>query len=394
MRFPGRPRRFPWRTRNHFELLPQGQDYLPAMLEAIGAARSRVALEFYWMATGRVADRFIRALAAAAERGVRVLVLLDDYGGSDLDAPDRRRLTDNGVVLARYNPLRLRLGWGNLIRDHRKLLLVDDNVAFVGGTGLSDEFDGDAGWRENMLRIEGECVADWWHVFRQVWARCSAVDCPLPSARPAGDTAGRVLAGGPGPWRDDILGAAIDGMRRARERVWLATPYFLPPVMLRRELARACRRGCDVRLLLPDAAHCDVPVVHSASRRYYDWLLKRGIRIFEYHDRVLHQKVLLADTRVSFGSCNYDRWGLRWNLEANQAVDSAELAAETQHMLSGDFARCREITPLDRERLSTWERLEERFWGWLDGFAARATRRRLVRLERTSRREDAGEGPA
>lgn len=390
MRFPLQPHRFPWRTRNRFELLQQGRRYLPAMLEAIETARSQVALEFYWTATGRVSNRFIRALTAAADRGVRVRVLIDDYGGSDLDAIDRRRLIDNGVVLARYNPLRLRLGWGNLIRDHRKLLLVDERVAFVGGTGLADEFDGEAGWRENMLRIEGECVADWWRLFRQVWGRCSMVDCPVPAAQPSGTTPGRVLAGGPGPWRDDILAAALDGIRRARERVWLVTPYFLPPVKLRRELARACRRGCDVRLLLPDAAHCDVPAVHSAGRRYYDWLLKRGIRIFEYHDRILHQKVLLADAHVSLGSSNLDRWGLRWNLEANQAVDSPALAAETQRMLIGDFAHCREITPFERARLSLRERLEERFWGWLDGLAARATQRRLVRLERTSRREDSG----
>lgn len=388
MRLPTRPLRFPRREHNRFELLPQGVRYLPAMIEAIDSAHSQVALEFYWIATGRVSSRFIRALIRAAGRGVRVQVLIDDYGGSNLDAIDRRRLTGNGVALARYNPLRLRLGWGNLVRDHRKLLLVDNRVAFVGGTGLSDEFDGAGGWRENMLRIEGECVSDWWRLFRQTWTRCSSDHCPLPAALPTGTTPGRVLAGGAGPWRDEILTEAFDNIRRARERVWLATPYFLPPVRLRRALARARRHGCDVRLLLPDPAHCDVPAVQSAGRRYYDWLLRRGVRVFEYHDRILHEKVLLTDTRVTLGSCNFDRWGDRWNLEANQAVESADLAAFVHTMLTNDFARCREITPAERARMSFRERLAERFWGWLDGIAARATQHRLMHLERKSRKSE------
>lgn len=388
MRLPIRPLRFPRRERNRFELLPQGVQYLPAMIEAIDAAHSQVALEFYWIATGRVSSQFIRALIRAAGRGVRTLVLIDDYGSSNLDAIDRRRLTGNGIVLARYNPLRLRLGWGNLVRDHRKLLLVDDRVAFVGGTGLSDEFDGAAGWRENMLRIEGECVADWWHLFHQVWSRCSTVHCPQPTARPAGTTSGRVLAGGAGPWRDEILIEAFENIRRARDRVWLATPYFLPPARLRRALARARRHGCDVRLLLPDPAHCDVPAVQRAGRRYYDRLLRRGVRVFEYHDRILHQKVLLADAHVMLGSCNFDRWGDRWNLEANQAAESADLAALVRAMLADDFTHCREITAAERARMSLRERLTERFWGWLDGIAARATQRRLMRLERKSRESE------
>lgn len=387
MHIPRRPLRFPWRERNRVELLAQGTRYLPAMLEAIDQAHSQVALEFYWFETGRVGNRFIRALSRAAARGVRVMLLVDDYGGSRLDAIDRRRLANAGVHLVRFNPLRMRLGWGNLVRDHRKLLLVDDRVAFVGGSGIADVFDGESGWRENMLRVEGECVADWWRLFRQVWLRGSALACPLPATRPAGPVPGRVVAGGGGLWRA-IFGAAIGDIRRARERVWLATPYFLPPVKMRRELARARRRGCDVRLLLPDAAHCDVPAVQAAGRRYYDWLLRRRIRVFEFHDRVLHQKMLLADARVTLGSCNFDRWGLRWNLEANQTVESPELAAQAAAVLTEDFAHCHEITQAERERLSLWQRLTERFWGWIDGIAARAAQRRLMRGARSSRPED------
>lgn len=383
MRKPEKPQRFPRRDANEFEVLSQGTHYFPAMIAAIDQASDRVALEMYWVASGPLAERFIRALACAADRGVRVFVLLDDYGCSDFDAMDRGRLTQAGIHLALFNPLGLRVGWGNFIRDHRKLLLVDDDIAFVGGAGLSEPFDGDDGWRENMLRIRGECVADWWRLFARVWNRWSDIDCPSPAVVPAGSWSGRILAGS--PIRRPVLAAAIRDIRRARRRVWLATPYFLPPVKLRRALARARRRGCDVRLIVPDEAHCDLPAVQVAGRRYYDWLLRRGIRVFEYHERVTHQKVLLADGCVTIGSCNYDRWGLRWNLEASQAIESSDHAHAVGRMLEDDLAGCREITPADRERRTLRQRIAEWFWGVVDAATVSFNHARLIRRERASR---------
>jgi phosphatidylserine/phosphatidylglycerophosphate/cardiolipin synthase-like enzyme len=354
------------------------------MIAAIDQARERIALEMYWVASGPLAERFIRALASAADRGVRVFVLLDDYGCSDLDTMDRRRLAQAGIHVILFNPLQLHIGWGNFIRDHRKLLLVDDDLAFVGGAGLADAFDGKGGWRENMLRIRGECVADWWRLFARVWNRWSAVDCPSTGVVRAGSDAGRILPGSP-IWRP-VLAAAIRDIRSARRRVWLATPYFLPPVKLRRALARAQRRGCDVRLIVPDEAHCDVPAVQVAGRRYYDWLLRRGIRVFEYHQRVTHQKVLLADERVTIGSCNYDRWGLRWNLEASQGIESTDHASAVGRMLEDDLAGSREITLADRERRTLRQRIAEWFWGVVDAALVSINHARRIRRERASRK--------
>jgi len=383
MRKPEKPPRFPRREANEFEILCQGTTFFPAMLTAIGEARERVALEMYWIASGRLAERFIQALANAAARGVRVFLLLDDYGCSDFDVMDRRRLTQAGVQLTLFNPLHVRVGWGNFIRDHRKLLLVDEDLAFVGGAGLTDAFDGERGWRENMLRIRGECVADWWHLFERVWHRWSGLPCPCPERKPDGSAPGRILPGSP-VWRP-VLAAALRDIDRARVRVWLATPYFLPPVKLRRALGRAHRRGCDVRLILPDEAHCDVPAVQVAGRRYYDWLLRRGIRLFEYHERMTHQKTLLADERVTIGSCNYDRWGLRWNLEASQGIESTEHGDRVKRMLEGDMSACREITLADHERRGLWRRIAEWFWGMIDTGMVHINHVRLIRRERSSR---------
>ncbi|MFW5969217.1 MAG: phospholipase D-like domain-containing protein [Halofilum sp. (in: g-proteobacteria)] len=386
----------PWRTCNRFRLFTQGNRFFPAMLEAIAGARERVALEIYWIETGMIAGRFIDALIEATGRGVETFVLIDDFGSSELAVRDRRRLTAAGVHLARYNPLRFRLGWGNLARDHRKILLIDDRYAFVGGAGISDEFDRADGWRENMLRIEGECVADWWALFAGNWQCWSDYACTPPRSRRAGNMPGRVVAGPGRLGRRPIERAAVRDITRARRRVWLATPYFLPPIRLRQALVRARRGGADVRLLIPAAQSCDLPAVQAAGQRWYEWFLQRGVRIFEYRERVTHQKVLLADERVLIGSANFDRWGLRWHLEANQAVHSRVVAEHTAGMLKDDFAVACELQLADWRQRSFLARLRERFWGRLEALGARiAYRQRVVQVAReqaAGRRRECVEG--
>jgi phosphatidylserine/phosphatidylglycerophosphate/cardiolipin synthase-like enzyme len=353
---------YPWREGNRFELLSQGPVYFPAMLAAIDGARTQVALELYWMESGPVAERFIAALTRAAERGVAVYVLLDAYGSADVEAGDRRRLTAAGVHLAWFNPRRWRKGWTNLVRDHRKILLVDGETAFVGGMGICAAFDGADGWRENMLRIDGPCSADWWLLFRRNWRRWSAVDITLPAAGVVGDERGRVVAGGRARHRP-ISGEAVRDISRARGQVRLATPYFLPPLKLRRALYRARAAGAAVHLLVPARHACDLPAVQAASQQYYARLLRRGVRIFEYTAQTTHEKILLADDRAMLGSCNFDGWGLNWNLEANQSTDSPRLAAAVAATFDADCAAAREVTLATRAQRSLIERLRARFWG-------------------------------
>ncbi|HEY9198019.1 MAG TPA: phospholipase D-like domain-containing protein, partial [Gammaproteobacteria bacterium] len=160
-----------WRHGNRFHLRVDGNSFFPAMLEAIAAAERQILLEMYLVQSGRTFQRFADALGAAAQRGVRVCLLLDAFGCLGLTAADRDRLRAQGVELALYNPLRfggaLRR---NLFRDHRKLLVVDDDCAFVGGAGLTDDFDpasrGERHWHDVMVEIRGPLVADWQAVFQ------------------------------------------------------------------------------------------------------------------------------------------------------------------------------------------------------------------------------------
>src|SRR3990172_13426787 len=175
---------FPWRDGNHVDLLLDGPVFFPRMLDAIAQARHYVLFEIYLCESGTVATRFIDALTAAAGRGVAVKLLLDDFGALNLNSSDRARLHRGGVDLQLYNPLRLRKLLGNMFRDHRKLLIVDGEVAFVSGAGITDDFDSpvrpESSWRETAVRIAGPVLADWQELFQRVWNRHAPAPVTLP----------------------------------------------------------------------------------------------------------------------------------------------------------------------------------------------------------------------
>jgi len=377
---------FPWRKGNHFELLIDGREYFPRMLEAIELASQRVWLEIYLFETGAVAGRFIDALSRAAQRGVNVRVLADDFGVARLRPADRERLTACGVVLRYYNPLRMRKWMGNFFRDHRKLLIVDSTVAFVSGTGITDEFEDteapDTSWRETAVRIVGPVLRDWESLFRQVWrehlGETLAAAVPPPVVVTEG-MSGRVATSA-SLREQDIRRSLYRHVRSARQRIWIATAYFVPSRKLLRGLKAATLRGVDVRLLLP-GPFTDHPAVRHAGRRFYTGLLKHGVRVFEYQPRFLHAKTMLCDDWVTIGSSNFDRWNLRWNLEANQEIGSERFAREVQRMFEHDFSDSLEVRLEDWRRRSVRQRLREHLWGRVDMFLESLGRMRGTRMK-------------
>ncbi|MGH8486719.1 MAG: phospholipase D-like domain-containing protein, partial [Pseudomonas sp.] len=164
---------FPWRENNRFELLIDGPEFFPRMLDAIEQAQQQVDLELYLVEAGACAEAMVQALVLAAERGVQVRCLFDDYGALAFTLSLRQRLLAAGVELRLYNRLRWRRGFRNLYRDHRKLLVVDQRWAVVGGTGVTDQFwmPGEAvsDWHEVMVQMQGPLVADWQMLFDRQW---------------------------------------------------------------------------------------------------------------------------------------------------------------------------------------------------------------------------------
>ncbi len=369
--------RFAWQESNRFALLIDGRQFFPAMLAAISGATRLVALEMYLIESGHIATRIIDALSVAAQRGVIVNVLLDHYGSLALHDEDRARLRASGAHLHFYNMLAVARWRRNFYRDHRKILIIDGQVAFIGGAGITDEFfdaSVGAGWRETMVEVRGPVVHDWCVLFAESWGRSTGkvFGIDYSSVRQAGTQRGRVVSSqARGPW--EIHRSIIQRMRGAQRQAWLTTAYFVPSWKLRRALRFAARSGVDVRLLLPGPLS-DHPGVRHAARRHYGGLLRHGVRIHEYQPRFMHQKILLCDDWVSIGSSNVDRWGQRWNLEANQEIDDPGFAREAAAMLAADFAQAAEITYADWCKRSWPRRFLEKFWGRVDALLQRLER--------------------
>ncbi|MDH3831764.1 MAG: phospholipase D-like domain-containing protein [Gammaproteobacteria bacterium] len=371
--------KFPWRAGNHFSVLVDSTKFLPRMLGAIDAARHYLFLEMYLVESGVIADRFIDTLVQAAERGVQVYLLFDDYGAHQLNRDDRERLHHDNIRSLYYNPLQshsillnlYRIFWQRihlgLYRNHRKLLLVDGRVAFSGGAGITDEIDPPAApelrWRENMIEIRGPVLEDWQSLFTESWKRLSKQPLTVPGITVEyfeNGQSGRVTVNET-RHRTGIQRSLLKQLKSARQRIWITTAYFIPSWSIRRKLKRAARNGIDVRLLLPGPV-TDNPGVRYASRRYYERLLKSGVRIYEYTPRFLHAKTALCDDWVSVGSCNYDRWNLQWNLEANQEINNHELAVTVAGIFENDILDAIEYSRDEWQQRSQYMRLFEWFW--------------------------------
>ncbi|MEB0206198.1 phosphatidylserine/phosphatidylglycerophosphate/cardiolipin synthase family protein [Pseudomonas sp. CCC3.1] len=369
---------FPWRSANQFELLIDGPRFFPRMLAAIEQAQEHIDLELYLVEAGSCAETIVHALEQAARREVRVRCLFDGYGSLAFTSGLRRRLTEAGVELRFYNPLSWRRGLNNLYRDHRKLLLVDQQLAVVGGTGVTDEFwqplENTCDWHEVMVQIQGPLVQDWQMLFERQWranisrkawkpARHFGL-VRLPRVPEKGEGMGRVAYADAHQHRD-ILHSLVRAINSAKQNIWLATPYFLPTWSVRRSLRRAANRGVDVRLLLT-GPRTDHPSVRYAGHRYYPRLLKSGVQIFEYQPCFLHLKMVLVDGWTSIGSCNFDHWNLRFNLEANlEALDPALTQAVTASFIA-DFAQSQPISLQTWQSRPLWRRVKQRIWGWVD----------------------------
>lgn len=369
--------RYPSRSGHRSRLLVDGDRFVPAMEEQIAAAREYVLLEMYLIESGRLAGRIIDALVDAVARGVRVCLLLDAYGARALRRSDRQRLRAAGVELTFYNPLRLNRWTRNLMRNHRKLLLVDGRVIITGGAGITDSFDPAIRprhyWHETMLELSGPCVRDWQELFAKTWNRWAHQPLVLPASSPSvatGDGVGRVAIQDRTVAGSEIMRSYVKRIRHARQRVWLATAYFVPPWKLRRALRRQARRGRDVRLLLP-GPRIDHPGVRHMGRRFYLNLLCSGVRIYEFQPRFLHAKLLLCDGWVSIGSCNADGWNYRWSLEANQELEDPMLQRQVEEMFANDFSASEEILYQDWMQRSWLRQLREWFWGRVAAFLGR-----------------------
>jgi len=362
---------------NDVRLLVDGGEAYPAMIGAIADARDTINLETYIFASDETGWRFARALARSAQRGVEVNVLLDGYGSLGCSASLLDHLTEAGVRVTWYKPLApWRAGWGWWRRDHKKILVVDGAVGFVGGLNIADDYadeeSGGRGWRDTHARVAGPVVAGLQESFLRTWrkSRGPRLDpsTHLPALVPVGAADAAILTNRIHKERRQIRKAYLYALKRAQRYVYLTSAYFVPSYRIRSRLRRACARGVDVRILLAGAS--DIGLVTRAARHLYTKLLKCGVRIYEWAGPMIHAKTAVVDGAwATVGSCNLDFMSMRYNLESNVVVLGDTLADPLTELFYQDLEGATEIRLAQWRRRSWWQRfldsLAYRFRSWL-----------------------------
>jgi cardiolipin synthase len=314
---------------NQITSLVNGDQIFPAMLETI-------TLETYIYFSGQVGTQFADALSERARAGVKVHVLMDWLGSRWVDSSDIRRMKEAGVEVIKYNPLvwysPLRLNH----RNHRKLLIVDGRVGFIGGVGIADMWLGNGDspehWRDSHFRLEGPGVGQMQAAFMDNWMKSSArvLDGEeyFPELFPKGDAIVQVFYSSPKDGAESVRLMYLLSIAAARKNIRISASYFIPGALTTEELVAACERGVNVEIIIP-GAQTDTPLVRYASRAKWGPLLKAGVKIYEFQPTMYHCKsMIIDDVWVSVGSANFDNRSFRLNDEANMNVYSKPFAAE------------------------------------------------------------------
>lgn len=355
----------PPRAGNRVELLLENEGAFRSKAAAIRGATRSVWAEYYIVEDDATGRAFLADLAERALAGCDVRLLYDAVGSSDIPDEGLEALRAAGGKTASFLPLNpLRRRWSAHLRNHRKLLVVDEEIAFTGGMNVGDEYargsrlaGGSGGplrnrpWRDAHLRVEGPAVFDLATVFAEDWSFATG-DRLVPGRIPmpvAGGSVVAVLPSGPDQMANANAHVYFSALSGALERCWLTTPYFVPDEPTARALANAAFRGIDVRVLVP--AESDVPVARAAGQFFYGPLLRAGVRIFEYEPAVLHAKTVVVDGSWALvGSANFDFRSFALNFELGAVVYDRAFAALLEERFTRDLADSREVTLAAVER--------------------------------------------
>ncbi|MBL8769155.1 MAG: cardiolipin synthase [Planctomycetes bacterium] len=338
-----------------------------ALETAMERATRRIHAEYYIVRNDETGRRFLDLLTRQAKAGLEVRFLYDAMGSFGLDTSRLDALRDAGARVEAFLPLSpWRRRWAVQQRNHRKIVIVDDMIAFTGGMNVGNEYSGrvrrrgDLLFRDSHVRIDGPAVADLAQVFREDWAFATgeALEPPQFCGIPSGSARVGIVPSGP----DQIVNANsmvyFASITAARERVFLTSPYFIPDSPTMRALLAASMRGIDVRILLP--AHCDVWLVGMAARTYYRPLLAAGVRIFEYERSMLHAKTIVVDSELCVvGSANVDVRSFRLNYELSAAVADDAFAHDMERRFLEDLEHSREVTSRTHRRGAWWRQLRD-----------------------------------
>ena len=331
---------------NKSRLLIDGHETFRSILEGIESAKQYVLVQFFIVKDSAVGRELQSKLIQKARENVKIYFLYDEIGSHKLPQSYLRDMQIAGIVTSAFHTTKGKTNRFQLnFRNHRKIVVVDGKVAYVGGHNVGDEYLGMhpkfGAWRDTHLKIEGPAVQgiqfcfveDWYWATKGIpalnWDPCRAVD---------GRQNALVVASGPADRLETCGLMFVQAINGARERVWIASPYFVPDIQILSALKLAALRGVDVRILLPEKA--DHRTVYLASFSYYTNTLPLGIKIYRYTAGFMHQKVFLIDSRcAAVGTANLDNRSFRLNFEITILNYDSLFIREVETMLSNDFAR-------------------------------------------------------
>jgi len=360
----------PFTTGNDVELLIDGDATFQSMIAGIESAEDYVLFQFYIIKEDEIGTRIKDLLIGKAKEGVRIFFLFDEVGSSKLSQRYQNELREAGVEVSAFNTTQGQRNRFQLnFRNHRKIVVVDGHAAWIGGHNVGDEYLGRdpkfGHWRDTHVRMEGPAVIgaqisfaeDWY------WATRRSLELDwLPDPSTTGDRKMLVIPTSPADTRETASLMFIQAISGALERVWIASPYFVPDEGVLKALELADLRGVDVRILIPDEP--DHMLVYLAAFTFVDELANTDIGFYRYTGGFLHQKVVLVDDHIAVvGTANLDNRSLRLNFEVSTLTVDPPFAREVAAMLEEDFAQSRKMRP--------GEFRERPFWFQ---FAARAAR--------------------
>lgn len=355
---------------NQVDLLIDGHQTFSSMLQAIEQAEKYILIQVYIFREDRIGRRFIELLKRKSAEGVRIHFMYD-FVGTRLRSSLLKEIRDAGIE---EMPFRSTKSWRTRLqinfRNHRKVMVIDGKLAFVGGLNIGDDYLGEwptiGPWRDTHVRLEGPSALAAQISFTKDWY-CIKQNIPdldwLPHQVERGSTT-LVLHTGPADEAHSCLLAHVALINAAKRSIWIANPYFVPPEGLSNALELAVLRGVDVRILLP--SYSDNRWVNYASKNFQEQGLRAGIRFFEYLPGFLHQKVMLVDSEIGVvGSANLDSRSMFINFEITAVSHDVQCATDLEKMLETDFSKSQELNLADFVNRSPWSKFISRAAGLL-----------------------------
>ncbi|NNF63811.1 MAG: cardiolipin synthase B [Acidimicrobiia bacterium] len=333
---------------NRIRVLRNGDEIFPAMLKAVAGATHSIDFVTFVFWTGEIARTFAQALAAKAREGVAVRVILDGFGSMPMDSALIDELEEAGAEVERFRPIVRWKIWESDHRTHRKILVVDNRVAFTGGVGIAEEWEGNANdeteWRDTHFQIEGPAVLDLRAAFLTDWRDTGHAigerDVAAPRPEPTGSTLAAVIDGSAQIGVNDAQRMLEAVVTAAEDRIVIQTPYFNPTDTLIDALIAAAKRGVEIDLLLP-GPHIDKPLSGVVARDRYAPLLPHGARVWEYQTSMMHVKAVLVDDRLAcVGSVNVNRRSVEKDEEVMLVVLDRAITAELMAHFEEDLKAC------------------------------------------------------